>query len=822
MRRVHHFPTVPSVVDTLAALCAFLRLLAFVYFVPSAVVPAYAFTARFQPVSLAAEQRTIHMPRTLASLVLLAAVVCGVSPTAGSNLSRTRVGLMNGKWHFNEQVTHRGTQAEGLLLNVRMVNAVFEDRNKPEFDPEANTDRFIARIPDYAVHGVNAFTVCLQGGMPGYEGALNSAFEPDGALRPSYLARVERLVRACDRHGVAVILGLYYQRQSAILRDETAVRAGVVNAARWVREHGFQNVLIEIANEYPHTGFAHSLIRDPQGQAGLIRLAKETAPGLLVSASGYGDGRVHREVAEAADFLLPHWNGTTVGEIPERIATLKRFGKPIVCNEDDKTGTNAVAALRASVENGAGYGLMLKEQNQTFPFRFEGAADDPVFYAELRRLTTRRAPPQADGDARLRVIIETDAGGDPDDEQSLVRFLVYANEFDVEGIIANRPVARDRENQNPVRDGFGIVRALVNAYGRCHANLVQHDSRFPEPEQLLARTVAGYDDTEDGVRLVLRAVDDADPRPVWFCNWGTDHGSAESCLKRALDRVLRERGQDGYARFKNRLRLSSDDKFGPHTLSLAPPFPFWVDTLRPTLDQKRWYHRFSALTSRAGGFDVERDVRTSHGPLGALYPSNTGLPQKEGDTMMFLYLVPTGMNDPNEPTWGSWAGRYGPNEECPGKPYFWANQTDTWRGATNRDNTLARWATDLQNDFRARLDWCVKSRDAANHQPVVALNGYTGRAILRTTAEPGEVVNLSADGSTDPDGNALSCEWFVYPEAGTYRGDVSLSRTAGRATSFVAPKVDRAETIHVLLQIRDDGQPPLCGYRRAVISVEPP
>jgi len=147
-------------------------------------------------------------------------------------------------------------------------------------------------------------------------------------------------------------------------------------------------------------------------------------------------------------------------------------------------------------------------------------------------------------DHRSRVIIETDAGGDPDDEQSLVRFLLYANEWDVEGIIANRPVARDGENRNAERTGLGIVRALVRAYGQCYPNLVQHDSRYPKPEQLLERTVAGYDDTEDGVKLLIAAVN-RDSRPVWFCNWGTDHGAATSCLTRALDRVLRERGQEG-------------------------------------------------------------------------------------------------------------------------------------------------------------------------------------------------------------------------------------------------------------------------------------
>src|SRR5207248_11546264 len=126
------------------------------------------------------------------------------------------------------------------------------------------------------------------------------------------------------------------------------------------------------------------------------------------------------------------------------------------------------------------------------------------------------------------------------------------------------------------------------------------------------------------------------------------------------------------AKFKERIRLSSADRFGEHTTTIAPPWKLWVDTFRPEQDRRRWYHRFSPLTATAGGFDLNRDVLTGHGPLGALYPTNTTLPQKEGDTMTFLYLVPTGMNDPEQPTWGSWAGRYGLQEDA-GKPYYWAN-----------------------------------------------------------------------------------------------------------------------------------------------------
>jgi hypothetical protein len=421
--------------------------------------------------------------------------------------------------------------------------------------------------------------------------------------------------------------------------------------------------------------------------------------------------------------------------------------------------------------------------------------------------------------ARVRLIIETDAGGDPDDEQSLVRFLLYANEWDVEGIIANRPATRRPENKNPADTGLGVVRRLLDAYGRCRSNLVQHDPRYPEKEALWRRTVPGYNDTDEAVNLFLAAVDQDDPRPLWYSDWGTDNGAAVNNLKRALDRVLRERGPQGYARFKSKLRLTSYDKFGEHTTTISPPFEIWVNTFEPPIEGKRWYHRFSALTARAGGFDLARDVLTGHGPLGELYPTDTTHWAKEGDTMTFLYLVPTGMNDPNEPLWGSWAGRYGLNEKFPGKRFYWANQTDVWNGVNSRDNTLARWAADLQNDFRARLDWCTKSPREANHAPQAVVNGVGGKGILQITARPGQEVSLDAGPSRDPDGGALACEWFVYREAGTYKGQAALTNPSSSLTVLPVPRDAAGATIHVVLVVRDKGTPPLAAYRRVIVQV---
>lgn len=293
-----------------------------------------------------------------------------------------------GRWYINGKITYPGTRAEGLLVNVRMVNAVFEDRNKPEFDPEANTQEFIEKIPIYAAQGVRAFTLNLQGGTPGYEGALNSAFHADGGLRSEYLQRVQRVIEACDRNGCAVILGLFYQRQDQVLKDDEAVRQALTNTINWIRSEGFQNVVFEIANEFNHDGFDRTILKTPEGEVELIRFARTIAPEFLYSTSGLGDGKIPDAVAEAADFILIHFNGTSVNEIPDRIHSLKHFGKPIVCNEDDKIGEEAAQAAQASAVNGASWGYMNLKINQSSPFAFNGAEDDPILYRKLKELTS--------------------------------------------------------------------------------------------------------------------------------------------------------------------------------------------------------------------------------------------------------------------------------------------------------------------------------------------------------------------------------------------------------------------------------------------------
>jgi hypothetical protein len=774
-------------------------------------------------------------------------------PEAFSQEARrqTAVAIRGEMFHINGKPTYpgrtwKGKKIEGLLLNSRMVQATFDDLNPDtvklwaypdtkQWDAERNTREFLAVMPMWRKHGLLGITLNLQGGSPqGYSQKQpwhNSTFKEDGSLRADYLGRLERVLDKADELGMVVILGLFYFGQDERLNDEDAVKRGVDNAIDWLFAKGYRHVLIEINNEC-NVRYDHEILKPNRVHELIERVKKRTKDGrrFLVGTS-YGGGVIPKEnIVRASDFLLLHANGV---KDPARIAEMVQQTRkvpgyramPILFNEDDhfdfdQPRNNFVAAISEYASWGY-FDYRMKGEGfddgyQSMPVNWPAlSARKQSFYRLLSEITKANIKE----DERLRVIIETDAGGDPDDEQSLVRFLLYANEWDLEGIICTRPKARDKENLNQERTGLGIVRRQLKAYGECYPNLVRHDRRFPTMEYLWQRTIAGYDG-DAGVKLILAAADSSDPRPVWLCNWGTDKGSAESSLKQALDRVHKERGPAGYAKFKSRFRLSSADRFGEHTFR-DPAWPIWVDTFRPELEGKRWYHRFSALTAKAGGFHVKRDVLTGHGPLGALYPTNTGLsPQKEGDTMSFLYLVPTGMNDPLQPTWGSWGGRYGLNEKDAPRPHFWANQKDQWEGTTHRDNTLKRWAVHLQNDFRARLNWCVDGPKKANHPPRPHCQGDDSSKILYVDALAGKPLRLSAMGTADPDGARLDYRWYVYSEAGTYAGQARIADDTSQECTLHIPTDAAGQTIHVILEVTDYGEPRLTRYRRVVVAVK--
>ncbi len=253
--------------------------------------------------------------------------------------------------------TWRGRSVEGLLLNSRMVQGIFDDRN-PEtrplwaypdtgrWDPERNTREFLAAMPEWRRHGLLAFTLNLEGGSPqGYSKGRQpwetSAFTPKGELRPEFLDRLGRILDRADELGMVVILGVFYFGQDERLEDETAVLRALDAAVDWVLDRGSRHVLIEVNNEC-NVRYDHAILR-PDRVHELIGRVKSRRRGdrrLLVGTS-YGGGTVPGEdVVRASDFLLLHGNG--VGD-PARIAAMVRETRqvpgyrpmPILFNEDD-------------------------------------------------------------------------------------------------------------------------------------------------------------------------------------------------------------------------------------------------------------------------------------------------------------------------------------------------------------------------------------------------------------------------------------------------------------------------------------------------------
>ena len=298
-------------------------------------------------------------PHCLFLFLCLSLSILTAAPVAKPG--HTVVSIVGDEFYLNGKPTYAGRKwnghkIQGLLLNARVVQGIFDDRNTNtvarwaypdtgKWDAERNTREFIAAMPEWRRHGLLAFTINLQGGMPvsgaGSQPWLNSAFEADGILRADYLARLERIINRADELGLVVIVGYFYFGQDERLQDEAAVVHATDNATSWLLDHGWRNVLVEIANECD-INYDHAILKPARVPELIKRVQGATRDGrrLFVSVS-YSGGNIPREnVVRAADFLLLHGNSTPD---PKQIAAMVRrtravtgyTPKPVLFNEDD-------------------------------------------------------------------------------------------------------------------------------------------------------------------------------------------------------------------------------------------------------------------------------------------------------------------------------------------------------------------------------------------------------------------------------------------------------------------------------------------------------
>ena len=442
---------------------------------------------------------------------------------------------------------------------------------------------------------------------------------------------------------------------------------------------------------------------------------------------------------------------------------------------------------------------------------------------------------------KQRVIVLTDISNEPDDEESMVRFLVYSNEYDVEGLIATTSVwLRDRIRPDKIR-------RQVEAYGRVRDNLLRHASGYPTVEHLSSVTKDGRPEfgmlgvgqgkSSEGSRHIIEVVDKPDKRPVWISVWG-----GANCLAQALWDVKYSRSVEELDAFVSKLRvytISDQDNSGrwmritfPNLSYIVSPssvghMEYYKATWTGISGDRHYRNAPMHIFELVDNPWLEKNIIKGHGPLGALYPRLEYI--MEGDTPSFFSLINNGLGSHISPAYGGWGGRYVLHQSYGETRPIWTNVrgardtvvADDGKTYTSAQATIWRWREAFQHDFAARMDWCVANTfGEANHNPVAVLQGDKSKAVATMRVTSGERINLSAAGTHDPDGDDVSYHWFVYKEAGTFNGNVTMENSTSARAYFVAPQVKESRSLHVILEVKDDGQPCLYSYRRLIVTIE--
>lgn len=441
-----------------------------------------------------------------------------------------------------------------------------------------------------------------------------------------------------------------------------------------------------------------------------------------------------------------------------------------------------------------------------------------------------------------RVIVTSD--GEIDDQCSMIRFLLYTNEWDVEGIVTS---SSQYHWQGHNWAGDDWIEPDLEAFAEVYPNLLKHDAGYPTPGYLRERVFLGNvraegemeEVTAGSQHIVKVLLDETDDRPIWLQAWG-----GMNTIARALKTIEEERPEK-MASVASKIRFffiwEQDVTYQEYIR------PHWGKHNIPTIisDQfeaiaYRWPRvQPEEMQKYFSGAWMKKNILEDHGPLCAGYKAlENGDFRSEGDSPAFLHTIATGLRNLENPGWGGWGGRYTRVREntwldpvpVPGYEYpegRWYGSTGWGRNSLREGTTTTaeqrreyfkpmwRWTDVMQNDFASRADWCVKSYEDANHPPVVVL-GHAADLTVR----PGAIVELSARGTSDPDGDELTYRWWQYREAGSYKRAVEIRGADTQDAAFAVPEdAGAGETIHLVCEVTDHGTPPLTRYQRVVAMV---
>ena len=443
---------------------------------------------------------------------------------------------------------------------------------------------------------------------------------------------------------------------------------------------------------------------------------------------------------------------------------------------------------------------------------------------------------QTNAPHRVRTIITTD--GEVDDQCSLVRYMVYSNMFELEGLVSSSSKFHYVTKKGETFYGKDSNQRWIDAYSKVYPNLSKHAEGFPTPEYLTSINVEGniyvpgemVDDTP-GARLIEKCIMDEREDPLLIQVWG-----GTNTLARALKSIeqkyrMTPEWPDIYKKVCKKVQvwidLDQDNTVNDYILHTWPGIRIvmsysqffavaygWRMTTPDSL--KRYYE--SAF--------MEKYIANKSNPLSEIYynclsgmMAPNPMPGKErnldflseGDTPNYFYILDNGLRSWENPSWGGWAGRFIPSRRFPN---LWIDAYDDG----DLSKPIWRWTAAFQTEFAARMKWCTESYDNANHEPVVEVEEG-----LDLNSDKGKTVTITAKVS-DPDGDKVNVSFWQYGDADTYGGQVELKRSKkGDQVSFVVPEDARpGDTIHIIVEAQDQYSDPdqrITRYKRVVVTV---
>ena len=447
---------------------------------------------------------------------------------------------------------------------------------------------------------------------------------------------------------------------------------------------------------------------------------------------------------------------------------------------------------------------------------------------------------QAKGEAGLkpRLVVCTDiapADVEPDDMESMVRLMSYADCFEVEALITSVGW-----NCDPYpKEWADYLFRVIEAYRQDVPNLMKRSDQqgflpieqengqqqigyWPSADYLKSRAVMGSErggikvigegNDSPGSELIIRLADEDDPRPIYVAAWG-----GANTLAQAIWRVKQTRSAEELKQFVRKFRIytiTDQDMQYNMRMDRAYSSHMWLrrefkNDLQFIWDEGTWQEQCE-LGKRH--WQQHKENIQGKGALGNEYPTyKWGV---EGDTPSFLYVMPNGLNDPEDPHQAGWAGYHERGMCADSLTTAWTSWQEPLRSISV--GYKQRFYPDELNDFMARMQWADEGR--GNHNPQVIINRQKGLQPVRLKAKAGKTIRLDASKSKDPDGDTLSFRWWQQPEIGTFKA--IITQTDQPKTNIQIPAdADKGE-LHLICEVHDDGPFHLPAYRRIIISIE--